>query len=244
MEIRMIKEVNMANSTFIEGFPGIGLVGPMAVSYMIDKLKMDYVGYIESDGFPPIISIHAGNPMPPMRIYFSKEFKIVSIFAEFAIPIHLIHELSDKIYQFIRDNKIVKIIGIGGFPAPQPDSKVLLAIMSDNGLINDIKKSGMEPILEGVSAGVGPMLILKAQVDKIPSLNILVPVDQNIIDPLYAEVAITAINKLMDLNIDITELDKEAKLTESKVRELLKKSKESHESYKKVLNDNGPSMYA
>ena len=245
IDIRMIKKVNMEQSTFIEGFPGAGLVGPMAVSYIIDKLGMEYVGYLESDEFPPIISIHEGIPMPPMRIYFSAKQKIVSIFAEFAIPISLIHELSNKIYEFISANNMVMIVGIGGFPSqPLPENKTVFTITSDKKVAEDIKKLGLEPILEGVSAGVGPMLMLKSKQDKLPALNILVPVDQNLINPVYAELAIDAINKLMNLNIDIEDLDKEAKLVESKIKDLLKKSKETHENYKKALDETGPSMYA
>ncbi len=244
IDIRMVKKVNMDKSTFIEGFPGVGLVGPMAVSYIIDKLKMEYVGYIESDDFPPIISIHDGNPMPPMRIYFSAEPKIVSIFAEFAIPISLIHELSKKIYEFINANNMVMVVGIGGFPSQQQENKTIFAITSDKDVSEDVKKLGMEPILEGVSAGVGSMLMLRSQEDKLSALNILVPVDQNVIDPIYAELAINALNKLMNLNIDVEDLDKEAKLVESKIKELLKKSKDTHENYKKALDDTGPSMYA
>ncbi len=43
MEIKMLKKVDLEGATFVEGFPGIGLVGPMSISYMIDKLAMDYL---------------------------------------------------------------------------------------------------------------------------------------------------------------------------------------------------------
>ena len=60
LEIKLLKGASIKGYKLIEGFPGIGLVGPMTISYMIDKLKMEYCGYIDSDKFPPIISIHEG----------------------------------------------------------------------------------------------------------------------------------------------------------------------------------------
>ena len=90
MEIKMLKKVDLEGATFVEGFPGIGLVGPMSISYMIDKLEMEYVGYMEGSNFPPLISIHKGEPMPPIRLYYSSENKIVTIFAEFAMPLDLV----------------------------------------------------------------------------------------------------------------------------------------------------------
>ena len=57
IEIRLFKDQNLKGYTFIEGFPGAGLVVPMASSYMIEKLGMEYVGYLNSDMFPPIAAV-------------------------------------------------------------------------------------------------------------------------------------------------------------------------------------------
>ncbi len=48
----------------------------------------------------------------------------------------------------------------------------------------------------------------------------------------------------MNLKIDVTELDKEAKMVEAKIREIINKHKESHDTYKKAVESTGPSMYA
>src|SRR5438445_6904398 len=101
IEIKMIKQVNLKGCTFIEGLPGAGLVGPMAISYIIDKLSMEYVGYLESSEFPPLISIHKNEPMPPVRVYYSEKAKIVTMFAEFAMPIELIYQLTEAVYKFV-----------------------------------------------------------------------------------------------------------------------------------------------
>jgi Archaeal enzymes of ATP-grasp superfamily len=88
------------------------------------------------------------------------------------------------------------------------------------------------------------LLLLNAVSSQIDDINILVPVNQNIIDPKYAELAIQAINKILNLKIDITELDKESKEVEAKIKDLIKKSKETHDTFKKASEDSGPSMYA
>ena len=76
IEIKLFKEQNLKGYSLIEGFPGIGLVGPMAASYMIEKLGMEYVGYIASDLFPPIAVVHDGQPMHTARIYADKKNKL------------------------------------------------------------------------------------------------------------------------------------------------------------------------
>jgi predicted ATP-grasp superfamily ATP-dependent carboligase len=64
------------------------------------------------------------------------------------------------------------------------------------------------------------------------------------IDPKYAEQAIKSLNTLLHFNIDTKELEKEAKLIEVRIKEIIKKHTDSHEDYKKALSDSGPSMYA
>ncbi len=260
LDIKLLSEKKLEGYTLIEGFPGVGLVGPMAVSYIIEKLSMEYFGYFESQAFPPLVSIHNGIPMHPVRLYASSKYKLVAIFAEFAIPPEMTYILSKKIMEFISANKIAKIISIGGMPSANPaielgdsqdsDSKdvkkgeTVYAIISRPDISDELKDSGVVPITEGVATGISAILMIDAVAQKIPDINILVQVDQNVVDPRYAEIAIKSVDKIADLKIDITELDKEAKQVESKIHDILKKNKESHDSYKKAAEETGPSMYA
>lgn len=246
IEIKLIKKLDLQDYTMVEGFPGVGLVGPMSISYMIDKLKMKYVGYLEGTSFPPLVSIHKSEPMPSIRVYCSEEEKLLTIFAEFAIPIELIKELSNAVYDFVKKNKMSKIYSIGGIPMPegQAAGKVAFTSASKPALLSVAQKAGLKPIEEGVSTGVSALLLLRSTLEKMDDINVMVPVQQNILDPVYAEVAIQCLNKLLKLDIDISDLDKEAKTVEAKIKELVEKHKETHENYKKTVGGSGPSMYA
>ena len=110
--------------------------------------------------------------------------------------------------------------------------------------MEDLKKAGINIISEGVATGISAMLMINATSEKVRDTNLLVQVDQSIVDPKYAEIAIKSLNKILDLKIDITELDKEAKAIEAKIRDVIKKNRESHESFKEATDAAGPSMYA
>jgi uncharacterized protein len=244
IKINLFDKISLKGGTFIEGFPGVGLVGPMAISYIIDKLAMSYVGSIESDDFPPLVSIHDNKPLPPVRLYWSPKLKVFTVFAEFPMAMNLIHPLSDAIFAFLEENGISKIISIGGLPVPAPYGKTVFVVASNDKSLSEAVKAGMKPVSEGVSAGVSALLLLMASKGNIPAINILIPLNEGIIDPGNAELAIVTLNKLMNLKIDIDALDKEAKAVEAKIRELLKKSQETHETYKRSVGGSGPSMYA
>ncbi len=216
----------------------------MTISYIIDKLDMKYIGYIDSDEFPPIISIHGSKPYPPVRLYHSEKKSILATFSEFAIPVTLVKELSEKLYSMVKEKQISKVISIGGIPEKTEDDKTVYAIASTPDALKEAQKEGLNPVTEGVSAGVSALMLFHACESDIPDTNILVPVNPSIIDPEYAELAINSINKLLKLNIDITELEKEAKEIEAKIRDMLKKSKETHDNYKNAVGVGAPSMYA
>ncbi len=155
MEITMLKKIDLSGATFVEGFPGIGLVGPMSISYMIDKLEMECVGYIESTSFPPLISIHKGEPMHPIRLYYAKQSQIITVFAEFAIPLDLVYEIVETVYGFITKNKIKTVYSIGGLPMnPQPGqqakgSDVVFGVASKKSLAAQMQKASLKPIVRG-----------------------------------------------------------------------------------------------
>ncbi|KUK28748.1 MAG: 3-isopropylmalate dehydratase, partial [Thermococcus sp. 40_45] len=45
---------DIENPIFIEGYPGIGLVGHIAANFLTKELNMNMIGYIESSFLPPI----------------------------------------------------------------------------------------------------------------------------------------------------------------------------------------------
>ncbi len=243
IEMKLFKEANLKGYTLIEAFPGAGLVGSMAGSYMIEKLGMEYVGCIESDEFPPIATIHNGIPMYPARIYKDDRTRFVLVISEFTIPSNSIYQLSREIMGFIRKYGIEKIISISGMPSQKPSDKVFLTSPNPE-IIKKASSVGIKAISDGVVAGVSAILLTSANQYKIPVMNLLVEVNPTVMDPKYAETAMEGLNKLLNINIDLTDLDKEAKLVETKIRGLMKKAKDSHETYNNATDAAGPSMYA
>jgi uncharacterized protein len=243
VEIKLFKDYDLSGYTVIEGFPSAGLVGPMAASYMIDKLKPEYIGYIASQRFPPIAAIHNAVPMSPARLYKSDKFKIVIIMSEFVIPVDAVSDVAMEIISFCKRNKIKQIFSISGMAIKKPKDNLYLIGPQD--MLKKAVSSGMKPINEGAVAGVNAIILVNAEQYGIKAANVLVEVDPAITDPKYAELAIQGLQKLMNLDIDLDELDKEAKLVEAKIRDMLKNVKDTHEQYNSTAEStSGPSMYA
>jgi uncharacterized protein len=245
IEIKLFGDKGFKGYTLVEAFPGIGLVGPMAGSYMIEKLEMENVGYISSEQFPPIASIHNAMPMRPARIYKSSKYKLLLFISEFTIPPVLVYQLADEILAFSRKYGISRIVSVGGMPSEKPTDSIYVT-SADKDVLKKAVKSGIKPMEEGIVAGVSAALLVKSQEYGVEALDVMIVVDPRITDPKYAELAIDGLNKLLDIDIDLSELDKEAKEVEAKIRELLKKVKDTHDNYTSgdSTQETGPSMYA
>jgi uncharacterized protein len=243
MNIKLFKDYNLKGYNVIEAFPGAGLVGSMAGSYIIEKLGMEYIGYIESDLFPPIAAIHDGVPMFPARLYRDEKYKLLIVLSEFTVPSDLIYPLSMELLAFVRKYGISRIISISGMPSTKASSDLYIA-SQDNVMVKKANSAGIKPINEGVIAGISAILMVNAAQFKIPTLNLLVEVNPQIMDPKYAEIAIEGLNKIIGINIDLKDLEEEAKVVEARIRDLMKKMKASHDTYTNAAEATGPSMYA
>lgn len=243
IQIKFFEDVDLNGYTLIEGFPGAGLVGAMANSYMIEKLGMEYAGYIDSEAFPPIAVIHNTTPMFPARIYIDRKQKLIAMISEFTIPTELVHEVALEIMDFVRSKNIKKIVSIGGIPTERPTSTTFV-LTTDKEIKEKAASFGIKPIEDGVVAGVSAIILANSAVLNVPVIDLLVEVNPEITDPKYAEIALTSLKKIINLDISLDELEEEAKAVEAKIRQMIKKANVSHESYKKATEATGPSMYA
>ncbi len=230
INLNLLKKTNFKDYLLIEGFPGYGLVGTIAVNYLVEKLDMQLVGYFESHLFPPIAAIHDGMPLPPMRMYVSKKHKIVVVLAEFVMSNKTIHHVADFLYEWAAKNKIKKIVSLGGIAIKGQQDEVF-AIVSDPREIKSLEKIGIESINEGATTGINAILLTKASMSKkVPVISLLAEAKANYVDPLGAAMVLTSLADYTDIQIDASELVKEAMIIEAK----LKQSMEAAEKAEKI----------
>jgi uncharacterized protein len=215
----LFEKNNFKGYTLVDGFPGYGLVGTIAGNYLVDKLKMKFVGYVESKHFPPVSAIHDGKPMPPLRIYKSDKHKIVVFISEFMFPKQLVYNMADMMYTWCEENKIKKIVSMGGISIRGKQDEVF-GLASENKELKLLGDSGVIPIKEGATTGINAILLIKSSMSgKIPVVSLLAESKPDFVDPLGAALVLTALSDYLNINIDTKDLIKEAAIIESKLKE-------------------------
>ncbi|MCX6710499.1 MAG: PAC2 family protein [Candidatus Woesearchaeota archaeon] len=67
------------NPIVITAFPGLGLVGTIAVEFLIEHLKTEKIGKISLKDDVPVVAIHDGKLVEPISMHYSKEYNIVLV---------------------------------------------------------------------------------------------------------------------------------------------------------------------
>ena len=217
----------------VEGFPGIGLVGTISANYLVEKLGMELFGYVTSEHFSPISSIHNYTPLHPARIYKSKKHNLIVLFSELIIPMKAIYPLSREILAWAKKRRAKQIISLGGINI-KGDQDTVYGIASMSLLGQKLERKGVKLIREGVTTGVSGVLLAECATRNFPAISLLSEAQADYMDPRGAALVLNALSDIINLNLDTSELIKQGKELETNVKQLLAQAKGVDEEYKKA----------
>lgn len=221
------KKINLKGFTLIEGFPDLGLAGTIGARYLIEKLKFEQIGYLDSRLFSPIIRIQNGIPMHPVRIYADKKNKIIVVIAEQIISNQISPIVAKSLIEWIKKKGIKRVIATSGIRIPQ--GKSVYAFASNEKSKKRIKTNKIELIDSGISSGVTALLMLYLKDNNIEAFCLMGNARNNADYEAAAQI-VKAFCTLLNVKIDVTPLLAEAKKLESAILQHLEKMEDKKES--------------
>ena len=199
----------------VTGFHGIGLVGFIAVDYMVRKLKAERVGWAFTNDMPSVIFASPGDIEMPVEFY--KKDDIIFMKVNAIMEREVINEFIEEAIPELKKKGIREIVVVGG-----------LAVNEDGvfGIGDEElrKKLKLKKIKTDVTV-FGPMasVMIYAKKDRVPAICVLPNAKPNLPDPEAASRAIRKIARAYGFRISTKDLEKEAKRIENRVKELEKK---------------------
>ena len=202
-------------STILIGFPGSGLVGSIALSYMVEKLGFDSIGTMTSKYFPPMAMMADGVIAVPVRIY--EKDKFVAILAD--IPIHpqICYEVSNAILDWLTPFKVSEIVTLAGIITNEPEKRVF-CVATDKLLLDRLGESAIRLPVGSIS-GIASSILTECKIRGIPCIGLLGETI-NAPDPRAAAGTIEVLNALYNLQIDTTNLIEQAEEIEAQMHRL------------------------
>ncbi len=237
--IQIGKAPKLNNPVFIEGLPGIGNVGKVAVDFLIDELKAKKLYEITSYTFPHSVFVNEDNivELPIVEVFY-KQFggkrPDLLLLGGDVQPIDEVssYEFSEKILDIVEKFNGKEVITLGGIGLAEIPKKPKVYCTGNTKKIIDKYKS--ELVSDKIYGVVGPivgvsgLLLGLASRRNIQAVSFLAETYGH---PMYlgikgAKEILKVLNQQLKLELDINKLDKEIKDIEN---EVLKKTEQLSE---------------
>ncbi len=244
--IKILEEPVLNNVIFIEGLPGIGLVGKLAADHMLDELKAKKFIELYSPYLPPQVSIMDDGTIKLVNMEFhywrGKSNDLIILTGEFqGITPDSQYQISEKILDVAEKFNVKKIFTLGGLGTGNitHDPKVFGAATSRK-LVKDMEK--YDVIFKGGGAifGASGLLLGLGMQRGIDAICLMGETHGQIIDAKSAEAVLKVLTKTLGVEVDMTELVKKAKETEkqmSKVSRVISEQKKALERQQEFTDE-------
>ena len=216
-QVYEIKKTVLKSPIIFAGFVGAGLVGPLSVGYMIEKLKMKEIAYLRSRHLPPSTVFMQGRLRHPFRLYSNNDGTICAVICEITLPFGL-HDIVNTILDWAEKNGSHEIVILDGVASRTHDGKAFCAAEED--LCRVMESNDINMIPQGFITGVAGGLLNECLMRPIQGITLLVKANDKGADPLAAATLLDAVNRAYGLNINTSDLRKKKKRIGEDFREL------------------------
>jgi len=238
------KNINFKNPVVIIGFPDVGLVGTIVARYIIDKLKLEEIGHIESNLFPPILVIH--NEKIQNIIQINGNENVIVFTSEIPVPLEILNDLTKVIADWITSKKAEMTFIVGGMPNQnrlEMKTIVTHAIPTTHRASAILNKGKGQLFDEGVIIGMNALFLRKFFEEKSDGIALLADSFLAFPDPESSAVVIENLNKMLGWNIETKKLLEKGDEIRLNARDLMKKTREILNKMRKPVEDESPMMY-
>ena len=221
------------NVTIIEGFPGFGLIGTIAIEFLMDHLETEKIGIIEMDEVPAMIAIHQSKVIEPVSLHYNKEYNMVLVHA-INIGKNTGWKLSEVIEQLADELSAKEVVSLEGVGSPNPGNKVFY-YATKGGSVSKKLSSSASPLSEGIVVGVTGALLARNL--KVPVVAFFAEAQSGLPDSRAAAEVIKALDAYTGLQVDPKPLLQQAKVFEEKLKGIMQKSGKAEELQEEKMDN-------
>ncbi len=220
-EIFEINKVELKSPLIFAGFVGAGLVGPIAIGHMIEKLGMKEIGYMRSKHLPPSTVFMKGRLRHPFRFYANKEGTVCAVICEITLRLEGVFTIVGAILDWAKEKGSNEIIILDGVASDEHDQKAYCAAEED--LCRVMADKNINVIPHGFITGIPGGILNECLIREIQGVALLVKANKLLPDPEAAATLIEAVNKMYEMQIDVSDLKKEKERIGAELEELSQK---------------------
>jgi uncharacterized protein len=231
-EIALKRDLNIIsrpipeNGAVLMGFPGSGLVGTIALQYMVDQLEFEQIGSMNSRFFPPLAMMNKGLINDPVRVYAKKtdDYALAAIVADIPIAPPICYEISNAIMEWLEPFEPKEVLTIAGIVTNEPEKRVFGVATTPDALQRIQDHTLVLPI--GSISGIASSVLTECKSRNIPAVGLLGET-VNAPDPRASAATIEVLNKMYNLALDAQPLIEQAVEIEQSMGKLAEEVQQS-----------------
>ena len=228
--VKELAKVEAKDPVLIEGLPGLGLVGKIAMRYLIKQLKAQKFAYLYSPHFPYFVLVNKKGNVRLLRgaFYYVKNPAGSNDLILFtgdsqSQTIEGQYEIADEMLKFAKKHAVGTIVTIGGYRMETTGKpKVIVAGTNQPILDKALAAGAMVSPTGSPIVGTAGLILGLARFKKIDALCLLGETRGYLPDPLAARSVIEVIKNMFNLNIDLAGIDEEISKADKMVVRLQK----------------------
>lgn len=244
--VKFLKKAKLRNPVLFTGLPGIGLVGKIAVDYLLKQLKTEKIAEIYSDSFPP--SVHTKTALIELikdEIFVFRGNKKQD-FLFLAGPVQPTldfrmgsaqehYEFAEQIVKSMKESGVKQIYTLAGInigeKRMEKESEVIVAASSKK-ILEEFEKSGAKvDKKEGLISGAAGLIVGVGQMHGLEGACLMGETNANLVygDHGAAKKIIELLVKRFSFKVEMSGIAKEAQEIEKAFKQLSKQLQELRE---------------
>jgi uncharacterized protein (TIGR00162 family) len=214
----------------IEGLPGLGLVGKIAIRYLIKQMKPRKFAYLYSPHFPYFVLVSKKGSVRLLRgaFYFWKNPNGQNDLILFtgdsqSQTIEGQYEIADRMLDFAKKHNVKTIATIGGYRMEAKDKPKVFVAATDQNILAKAVQAGATVSGSGSPiVGTAGLILGLSRFRKIEALCLLGETRGYLPDPLAARSVLEVLKSAFGFDVDLAGLDEEIAKAETMVTRLQK----------------------
>lgn len=246
VDVRYLKEpedVGLENPVFIEGLPGIGLVGKLVADHLVKELNAVKVVEIYSHHFPPQVMVNEDGtirlPKNEVYAYKSKDNSpdLLILVGDFQSIDGIGHyELVNAYIEIAKRFGAKRIFTLGGYGVGKlVEEPYVIGAANKPELVEELKKYGVkfergEP--SGGIIGASGLLLGVSQLEGIGACCLMGVTSGYMVDPKSAKVVLEVLMKILNIEVSVEAFEERAREMEKFIEQIREMQEQVVQQYR------------
>jgi uncharacterized protein (TIGR00162 family) len=214
--IKELKKIELKNPILVEGLPGLGLVGKIAIRHLVKQVKAEKFAHIYSPHFPYFVLVSKKGNVRLLRGTFyawkktGKNDVILFTGDSQAQTVEGQYEISEHIMKFAEQQGARMIVTIGGYRMEAKDKPKVIAAATSQDLLNKALRAGAAVSPTGSPiVGTAGLILGLSHLKKIDALCLLGETRGYLPDPRSAKSVLEVLQSMFGFDAELAGLDEE-----------------------------------